>query len=538
MLFRNAFLGLFIANSSIFGGIKRVDVTPVTVPVMINRAYNKVIGLNVVTDQKPVKLSAFIISLKGSSYKTIEAVTVYKSIIDEKNGLPRLEGVPGEVVATAKGSSINKKNGIVVLKSDFMPVSGNNHFWISVTVSEKASLSGRISLAVKAVKSGAKAFQVKNAQCVQRIGYAITVPSQEVSIVKPETGALIEKRISKYFRIPGLAKTKKGSLIAVFDNRYHHNGDLPADIDVAIRRSTNGGQTWSPIITTIAARDIPGIGHGCGDPAILVDNKTGRIWIAGLAAPKTGHPIWNSVTGSASPADCGQFVLSYSDDDGKTWSKPINITESIKRLDDPDTKEWGCLFQGPGNGICMKNGTLVFPAQIWGKRHMGVLVYSKDRGKTWTSSNPMEFGGSECQVAELSDGSLMLNCREGAGGKRQVGVTKDLGKTWEKHASVNSKKGELRQPVCQACLISTTNVMGEKHALFFSNPNSHTRKDMTIKYSTDDGDSWSEGLLYDQRHGMGYSAIIRMGKNDLGVFYEGEHHYLYFLRIPFKEIMK
>ncbi len=517
--------------------IKKVDVKQVTVPVMIHRPYNQVLGLNVVNNQKPTKVKSFIVSLKGSRYSTIKTVSVHKSLMT-KEGTPQLGGGPGDVVATAAGNAVNKKSGIIVLRGDYKLAKGDNHFWVSVEVTEKASLSGRVCVDVKAIKTDTKTFTVKGEKATQRIGFAVTTPNQEISVVKPVTGKLIEKRISKYFRIPGLARTRKGTLIATFDNRYAHNGDLPADIDVAVRRSTDGGQTWSPNITSIAARDVEGLGHGCGDPAILVDYKTDRIWIAGLGAPKTGHPIWKSETGSASPDNCGQFILAYSDDDGKTWSKPINITKDIKRLDDADTKKWGLVFQGPGNGICMKNGTLVFPAQIWGHlgkgSHWGVLVYSKDRGKTWTSSKAMEFGGSETQVAELSDGSLMLNCREGAGRTRAVGVTKDMGETWTKFNG-----DPLRQPVCQAGLTMVNKVMGHDHVLVFSNPDSgHGRKHMTLKSSTNDGKNWTEGLLYDERGGMGYSAVIRADKNNIGVLYEGEHHYIYYLRVPFKDFVK
>lgn len=91
------------------------------------------------------------------------------------------------------------------------------------------------------------------------------------------------------------------------------------------------------------------------------------------------HSIWGSKSGDNSPEVCGQLVLAYSDDDGLTWSKPINITEQTKN------KDWRILFNGPGNGICMKDGTLVFAAQYWDGKGVpwSTIVYSKDRGKTW-----------------------------------------------------------------------------------------------------------------------------------------------------------
>ena len=549
------FLALILATSFLSTSqatITKVETTKVTIPVMINRDYNQVLGLNIVNDQRPGKIKGFAISLKGSDLKDLESLSIHQASIDPKSGTVKIGGGPGQVIATTDFTNKNHKKYAVILKADFALKSGDNNFWVSVTPTKKANINHTITVELVRVESGSKVTKVTNSKSIQRIGYAVTTPNQEISIVKPITGKLVQKRNSKFFRIPGLTRTRKGTMIATFDNRYKQNGDLPADIDVAISRSTDGGQTWSPIITTIAAKDVPGIGRGCGDPAILFDpyvKPMGRIWIAGLAAPKTGHPIWKSVTGSTSPKNCGQIILAHSDDDGLTWSKPINITASVKRLADPDTKEWACLFQGPGNGIVMRNGTLVFPGQIWGKKHMGVLVYSKDRGKTWQSSKAMSFGGSESQVAELPDGSLMLNTREGAGGWRQVGGTKDMGETWTRHESVKTAEGRLRNPSCQGCLISVFNPKRKNrsqynfgknndHLMFFSNPSAGSRFNMTVKFSKDAGNSWSKGLLYDQRKGMGYSAIYPVDANHLGVLYEGEHHYIYFLKFPFKDILE
>ena len=101
---------------------------------------------------------------------------------------------------------------------------------------------------------------------------------------------------SKFYRIPGLARSKKGTLLAVYDIRYNHAGDLPANIDVGVSRSTDGGRTWSDVKIAIDDSKIdPSLGatKGVGDPAILVDEKTGRIWVAatgipsGAASPET-----------------------------------------------------------------------------------------------------------------------------------------------------------------------------------------------------------------------------------------------------------
>ncbi|MCA9082391.1 MAG: exo-alpha-sialidase, partial [Planctomycetaceae bacterium] len=157
------------------------------------------------------------------------------------------------------------------------------------------------------------------------------------------------------YRIPGLATTNKGTLIAVYDVRRRNGGDLPGDIDVGMSRSTDGGRTWEAMqVIMDMGRDPKWAYDGIGDPAVLVDEVTGRIWVA--AVWSHGRRAWHGSGKGMTPEQSGQLMLVHSDDDGKTWSKPLNITGQVK---DPD---WHYLLQGPGRGITMKDGTLVFAA--------------------------------------------------------------------------------------------------------------------------------------------------------------------------------
>ncbi|MBQ9693424.1 MAG: exo-alpha-sialidase [Kiritimatiellae bacterium] len=384
--------------------------------------------------------------------------------------------------------------------------SGNNSYTVYAEVPTTADLTRKLMIEGQPV----------------RLGSIVTRPNQKI---------VDANRTSKNFRIPGIVETNTGTLVAVFDNRFHHAGDLPADITVGVSISKDKGVTWSPIRTAIDYKNLPG-GKGIGDPAILVDPSNNRIWIAALRAPSSGHPIWTSSKGTTSPEDCGQFILAYSDNEGKTWSKPINITEYVKRLQDPDTANWGLLFQGPGAGIAMKNGTLVFPAQVWGHKggapHHGVLVYSTDHGATWTSSKAMPWGGSESTVAELPDGSLLLNTREGGGPATRITArTTDLGNTWEK---INTDP--LRQPgnLCQAAYLALNG------KLYFSNPNSGGRNTMTLRVSEDNGVTWPRSVVYDPRPCAGYSSTCPVEGNSIGVIYEGTSDFHYFVRIPEAEL--
>ncbi|NNE90866.1 MAG: exo-alpha-sialidase, partial [Verrucomicrobiales bacterium] len=219
-----------------------------------------------------------------------------------------------------------------------------------------------------------------------------------------------------------------------------------------------------------------------------------------------------------------------------TWSKLENWT---KRLKDP---EHYLFAPAPGNGITMEDGTLVIPSQ--GRDETGHpfsnIMWSKDRGKTWTVSKPATDNTSESSVAELSDGSLMLNIRDNRNradksrtNGRAVKTTADLGRTWTTHPSDHKA---LPEPVCMASLISHITADG-KRILLFSNPNHvFSRKRMMIQASLDDGKTWPEKLLLDERGGA-YSSLVMVDDKTVGILYESSQADFGFQKIPLAEIL-
>lgn len=497
-----------------------------TTPVMKRLDHNQVARITIPTQGslKPLKVKAVWLDFTGTTNPgDIESVSIVRG--DEKasevKGNNELKPDPADVLGTVRVSPSSSK---ITVKGNLALQAGDNHLWVDVKMKDSASLDGNITVKPRGVQiqsaGGVSSLPVSDAGAVtQRIGSAVVIPGDFQS---------------KFFRIPGLVRTQKGTLVAVYDIRYSHSGDLPAHIDVGYSRSTDGGDTWSDVKIAIDDAKIdPSLGatRGVGDPAILLDEATGRLWIAALWSHRAS--IGGSKSGDNSPEACGQLVLAYSDDDGQTWSKPVNITEQTKKT------EWRILFNGPGNGICMKDSTLVFAAQYWDEKGCpwSTVVYSKDRGKTWHCGTGVHPQTTEAQVVELKGGSIMINARCNAGGSRVVGVTSDLGQTWKLHPT---NRGALREPVCQASILAVDKLAGAKRALFFSNPNTaHGRHTMTLKSSTDDAATWPEDkqLLYDIRPCWGYSCLAPVDKTHIGVLYEGAGC-LQFLRIPYKDILQ
>ncbi|QJE94923.1 sialidase family protein [Luteolibacter luteus] len=479
----------------------RIETAQPVCPAFIREEFNPVLGFRIKVEGNEGTVVFEGIELGFGGTTRLEDIQSFRLV--EGSSDPSKE--PGQTIAEGNGAAEKLS---LKLKHPLSP--GEHWFWISPTLKKGASIDGRIDASLFRAEVGGTALvpSVPSPEGSQRIGQAIRLPGDDGS---------------KSFRIPGLAWTTKTNLIAAYDVRYNHAGDLPANIDVGISRSRDGGQNWDPMRIAIDMGNDPKHGHdGVGDPAILVDPTNGRIWIAALWSH--GNRGWNGSGPGMTPEETGQLVLVHSDDEGESWSKPVNITAQMKN------PEWRLFFNGPGAGIAMKDGTLVFAAQYRATdgKPWSTLIASKDHGETWQVGSGVKSDTTEAQVVELADGSIMINARDNRGGARTVAVTRDLGKNWELH--VTDRKA-MRDPVCMGSLLAW------RDSLWFSNPNATDgRHSMTLKRSTDQGMSWPEKdqLLYDSRSGFGYSCLAPAGDGMLGVIYEGRSA-LYFLRFPVDE---
>lgn len=507
-------------------------VNPGAQPMLKHAPINPVFSYKLSTKGVAQPLNVENIRLKITPADAVDSVTLrtgnYDRSVDGTNGIKFRKG---KVFGQAKPAA----DGTVTVMCSGALAPGENELWVDARPSATAQVGGMVTIESLGVQVGGKVYADKAAPVTQRVGILLAIPDAEV--LNPTRNN--EIRDCKTYRIPGLIRTQAGTLLACFDARYENHLDLSADIDVAVSRSEDGGRTWSSPVVAMDAG--PGRANGCGDPCILQDSKSGRIWVQALATHFDKNPcLWSSTTGH-NPATTGQWEMVYSDDDGKTWSPIVNATEQVKK------HEWTLILAGPGRGICTGKGVLVFPAQIWNLKanpiSRSTICYSTDGGKNWKFGNGVPHRTSECQVVELSDGSLMLTCRnETFQGKRVVYTTKDLGETWQPHPT---NTNTLTDPACQASLVT---IESKKYGrlMLYSHPNSKSklRNHMTVHASTDEGLTWNAGLVYDVRECWGYSCIALIDDETIGIIYEPAHvsetndyHGIGFLRIPLSEVL-
>jgi sialidase-1 len=334
------------------------------------------------------------------------------------------------------------------------------------------------------------------------------------------------------YRIPGIVVTPKGTIIAYCEAR-----DLPDDrrgadwakIDILMRRSTDGGRTWSVprnLVTPPENVQLNSIAleHGYNDldavtinnPVAIVDTKKESL-----------HFVY-----------CIEYARCYymrSTDDGLTFSEPVDITDTFEAF--RSEYDWKVIATGPGHGIQLSSGRLLIP--VWMSTGTGggahrpsavSTIYSDDHGKTWNRgeivvNHPELTNPSETIAVELADGSVMLNIRHETRSReskvrfRAITISPNGADRW---SPIRFDEG-LPESVCMASILRiSTKVKSDKNRILFANPHNpgaSERKNVSLKLSYDEGQTWPIMKVLEPGR-SGYSDMAIAPDGSIYCFYE------------------
>jgi sialidase-1 len=299
------------------------------------------------------------------------------------------------------------------------------------------------------------------------------------------------------YRIPGLVLSKQGALLAFCEGRKSSGSDA-GDIDLLLKRSVDGGKTWSKQqLVYEEGGDAP---VTIGNPCPVVDQQTGTIWL----------PFCR---------DNDRVFMTHSVDDGITWTEPVEITSDVKRDD------WGWYATGPGHGIQIQRGRhagrLVIPCDYRLKdtprvgefRHSHV-IFSDDHGKSWQLGGSTGNFMNECEVVERADGSLLLCMRNYLGkNRRAFSVSTDGGASWS--------EPKLHDDVfCPTCQASIHRISLDPNVVLYAGPGGPNRSNLTIRLSRDEGATWPVSRVLFEGPAA-YSELAVLDSGDIVCLFEG-----------------
>ncbi|MFJ2929509.1 exo-alpha-sialidase [Streptomyces massasporeus] len=339
------------------------------------------------------------------------------------------------------------------------------------------------------------------------------------------------------FRIPAVVATRTGDLLAFCEGRVGSRDDF-GNIDIVLKRSTDGGRTWGPL--QVAARNGDAL---AGNPAPVVLD-TGRVLLVHVrnAALATEDAIRR---GTVSAADGRRVWVRHSDDEGRTWSAPEEITRDTKR------PEWRWYATTPGHAIQLTTGRIVVPANhslppagtdngTEGRYNGGHCLLSDDAGATWRigyvdDDTDGYINANETTAAELPDGRVYFNTRNDSPspGTRADAHSADGGRTLVKPFR---PQAGLTAPVCEAAVLQ----LRDPDLLLCSGPaDPGLRALMTIRASTDGGTTWRPAYTVDGLPAA-YSDLERIDTDTVGLLYEtgdfGAYETITFRRVPVTEL--
>ncbi|WP_279065425.1 sialidase family protein [Muribaculum intestinale] len=305
------------------------------------------------------------------------------------------------------------------------------------------------------------------------------------------------------YRIPSMVITKHDVVLAFCEGRVDGREDT-GNIDIVLRRSGDRGNTWQDLLVIYDDKDAT-----CHNPCPIYLPDKNRVVM-----------VMNKSYGNS------KILVTYSDNEGQTWSTPRDITNTVRPAG------VGRYTQGPCHGIVKQlepnKGRLVVAgyqkANDEGAEFYANAMYSDDNGETWHHGGTVPTPKTnESSVCELSDGSLLMSIRMESDNEadryRGHSISYDGGINW---TPVQLMK-DLPDPGCQGSIYTYSYGGGEngKNVLLTCNPAWQARRlHNTLRASYDDGATWTKGFDYTGEEVGGYCDIAAFSDGEIAVLSE------------------
>jgi len=512
--------GTLNGNASVVPVVSNMQYTGMSLlqtelPVGKGDADQRILAVNVTTTgtANPISLTSLSFTMNGTtSPADVSGIKIYYT------------GASNRFATTTQFATATPQSGTITATGSQALASGNNYFWIAYDVA-----------------SGATENNVLDATCesITVSGTAYNFSSPNNSVAGSRTVFLTNKLLfssgdygSSNYRIPAVITAADGSLVTVTDKRWSGPGDLAAKIDPVVRRSTDGGQTWSAPLT-IANFGGP---NGAGDAALVLDKTKNPGMLLCLFAANQGF-------GASTPGNPIRIQYSKSTDNGITWSVPTDITDQVygSGCSNPLTQGWYGAFVASGRMHQLRSGRIagvLAVRQTSGGTIDNFMLYSDDGGTSWSVSPGIAAAGqaNEAKIVELNNGNLMMSTRRP--GARLISFSTDGGLTW----GAATVQNQLVEPGCDGDFIRYSSTLdgAPQNVLLHSIPNnSSTRKNVSVFVSNDEGANWSPlKTIYPQA--SAYSSLMVLPDGTVGVYYEcGEYetYQMYFARFSVSQLL-
>lgn len=369
-----------------------------------------------------------------------------------------------------------------------------------------------------------------------------SVPPKTIEQPKPKDSQTLWNNPdgTNYYRIPAIASTGDGHVVAVTDYRYNDAWDLGHHhIDLLVKQSTDDGKTWGPEVNITKQYTSDTVGYG--DAAIVADRESNKVVILSAFGDKGyWHKVPEYVSTRQDPLRIARLV---SNNGGYTFEKPQDITQNIYGLND----KWTRLFVASGRIMqsrYVKTGDYyrIYASILEGQpdSNNNYVLYSDNLGENWSVLGDMHSpipNGDEAKIEELPNGNVMIFSRT-AGGRIVNVFTYDkkdkqyMTGTWEAHPEKVSL-GDGGSTNGETLVVYAKNLKTNQytHLLLQSLPTiDKSRKGVGIYYkelsendktAKDIASGWDLNHFYlIQKGESAYSTMTVLKNGDIGFLYE------------------